>query len=98
MNLGDYIGDTRTESLPPGFLKSVKIKYRHEASNVFAGLRPIDGKIKECKSLTEEGLLSNVASGEDVGNDDEIRTHNAQVSICMNVARNSNFLRTLRLY
>jgi hypothetical protein len=40
MNLGDYIGDTRTDSLPPGFLKSIKIKYRHEASHVFAGLKP----------------------------------------------------------
>ena len=35
MNLRDYIGNTRTESLPPGFLKSIKIKYKHEASHVF---------------------------------------------------------------
>ena len=40
MYLGDYIGDTRTDSLPPGFLKSIKIKYRHERSRVFAGLQP----------------------------------------------------------
>ena len=80
MNLGDYIGDTRTDSLPPGFLKSIKIKYRHEASHVFAGLRPNDGKIKQCNSLKEEGLLSNVTSRQPVG--DEIREQNARVSIC----------------
>lgn len=40
MNLGDYIGDTRTDSLPPGFLKSIKIKYRQEASHVFPHRAP----------------------------------------------------------
>ncbi|KAK3730031.1 hypothetical protein QZH41_009539 [Actinostola sp. cb2023] len=35
MDLIDLIGDTRTESLPPGFLRSIKIKYRQEASHVF---------------------------------------------------------------
>ena len=56
MNLGDYIGDTRTDSLPPGFLKSIKIKYRHEASHVFAGLQPWNNEnaIKHCESLVDE--------------------------------------------
>ncbi|XP_048587728.1 uncharacterized protein LOC5507253 isoform X2 [Nematostella vectensis] len=35
MDLIDLIGDSRTDSLPPGFLKSIKIKYKQEASHVF---------------------------------------------------------------
>jgi hypothetical protein len=35
MDLIDLIGDSRTDSLPPGFLRSIKIKYRQEASHVF---------------------------------------------------------------
>ena len=35
MDLIDLIGDARTDSLPPGFLRSIKIKYRQEASHVF---------------------------------------------------------------
>ena len=56
MNLGDYIGDTRTDSLPPGFLKSIKIKYRHEASHVFTGLQPWKNEkdSKHCESLVDE--------------------------------------------
>ena len=38
MNLQEYIGDTKTDSLPPGFLKAMKIKYRHEKSKVFLGV------------------------------------------------------------
>ena len=56
MNLGDYIGDTRTDSLPPGFLKSIKIKYRHEASHVFTSLQPWKNEkdTKHCESLVDE--------------------------------------------
>lgn len=35
MDLIDLIGDSRTESLPPGFLRSIKIKYKQESSRVF---------------------------------------------------------------
>jgi hypothetical protein len=58
MNLGDYIGDTRTDSLPPGFLKSIKIKYRHEASHVFAGLKPWTNEqsIKQGENLVDKSL------------------------------------------
>ncbi|XP_031574365.1 uncharacterized protein LOC116308131 [Actinia tenebrosa] len=35
MDLIDLIGDSRTDSLPPGFLRSIKIKYKQEASHVF---------------------------------------------------------------
>ena len=35
MDLLDLIGDSRTESLPPGFLRSIKIKYKQESSRVF---------------------------------------------------------------
>lgn len=35
MDLIDLIGDSRTDSLPAGFLRSIKIKYRQENSNVF---------------------------------------------------------------
>ena len=57
MNLGDYIGDTRTDSLPPGFLKSIKIKYKHEASQVFEGLQPHSRRnvsIEESGNVVEE--------------------------------------------
>lgn len=35
MDLIDLIGDSRTDSLPPGFLRSIKIKYKQESSRVF---------------------------------------------------------------
>ena len=35
MDLIDLIGDSRTDSLPAGFLKSIKIKYKQESSRVF---------------------------------------------------------------
>lgn len=35
MDLIDLIADSKTDSLPPGFLRSIKIKYRQEASHVF---------------------------------------------------------------
>ena len=35
MDLLDLIGDSRTDSLPPGFLKSIKMKYKQETSRVF---------------------------------------------------------------
>lgn len=35
MDLIDLIGDSRTESLPAGFLRSIKIKYKQESSRVF---------------------------------------------------------------
>ncbi len=66
MNLGDYIGDTRTDSLPPGFLKSIKIKYRHEASHVFAGLQPQfnEKAVKHCESVIDERTQSKDESRE----------------------------------
>lgn len=35
MDLIDLIGDSRTDSLPAGFLRSIKIKYKQESSRVF---------------------------------------------------------------
>lgn len=35
MDLIDLIGDSRTDSLPAGFLRSIKIKYKQESSHVF---------------------------------------------------------------
>lgn len=35
MDLTDLIGDSRTDSLPAGFLRSIKIKYKQESSRVF---------------------------------------------------------------
>lgn len=35
MDLIDLIADSKTDSLPAGFLRSIKIKYRQEASHVF---------------------------------------------------------------
>lgn len=35
MDLLDLIGDSRTDSLPAGFLRSVKMKYKQESSRVF---------------------------------------------------------------
>ena len=34
MDLLDLIGDARTDSLPAGFLRSVKLKYKQERSRV----------------------------------------------------------------
>ena len=54
MNLAEYIGDTRTDSLPPGFLKSIKIKYRHEASHVFPRQREVVSRESQEKEGTSE--------------------------------------------
>jgi hypothetical protein len=82
MNLRDYIGDTRTDSLPPGFLKSIKIKYRHEASHVFAGLQPLQNeKVTHCASAIEESSRSKNGSREGDGKDD-VGEQNLPVS-CM---------------
>ncbi|PFX25680.1 hypothetical protein AWC38_SpisGene9668 [Stylophora pistillata] len=35
MDLIDLIGDSKTDSLPAGFLRSIKIKYKQESSRVF---------------------------------------------------------------
>lgn len=53
MNLKDYIGDTRTDSLPPGFLKSIKIKYKQEASHVFPGMHAQSNAKKCYENLVE---------------------------------------------
>lgn len=60
MNLRDYIGDTRTESLPPGFLKSIKIKYRHEASHVFPRAAPVS---RENENVEEQNVATETSDG-----------------------------------
>lgn len=57
MDLIDLIADSKTDSLPPGFLRSIKIKYRQEASHVFpkekqASLVEQDGKMDFVRAKT----------------------------------------------
>ena len=68
MNLGDYIGDTRTDSLPPGFLKSIKIKYRQEASHVFPhGVPSLRERVQPKNVQTKDSQVDSQEKLEDEG-------------------------------
>lgn len=60
MDLIDLIGDTRTDSLPPGFLRSIKLKYKQEASRVFPPGKP--WKNKEIQSELQQDRVESAAS------------------------------------
>ena len=67
MDLIDLIGDTRTESLPAGFLRSIKMKYKHEASQVFPPGTPWKNKTKPASPIEKscdlpQARLGSVAS------------------------------------
>lgn len=55
MDLIDLIGDSRTESLPAGFLRSIKNKYKQESSRVFPPGTPYKSDIEGPKTSSKEG-------------------------------------------
>ncbi|XP_068695624.1 uncharacterized protein [Montipora foliosa] len=57
MDLIDLIGDSRTESLPAGFLRSIKNKYKQESSRVFPAGTPYKSDIEGPKTSSKEGEL-----------------------------------------
>lgn len=57
MDLIDLIGDSRTESLPPGFLRSIKIKYKQESSRVFPPGTPYKTDEVKGSNKAKEGEL-----------------------------------------
>lgn len=63
MDLIDLIGDSRTDSLPAGFLRSIKIKYKQESSRVFPPGTPYKGDTVVGKqSLQKEGQIQRSGS------------------------------------
>lgn len=59
MDLIELIGDSRTDSLPAGFLRSVKIKYKQEASHVFPPATPYN---KTCHATDGQKRVGSAAS------------------------------------
>ena len=69
MDLIDLIGDSRTDSLPPGFLRSIKIKYKQESSKVFPPGTPYSTTNAGAKATLKQGegqRAGSAASGSSV--------------------------------
>ena len=63
MDLIDLIGDSRTDSLPAGFLRSIKIKYKQEFSRVFPPGTPYkEDTVGGKQSLQNEGQIQRSGS------------------------------------
>ncbi|KAM7429171.1 hypothetical protein ABFA07_019943 [Porites harrisoni] len=63
MDLIDLIGDSRTDSLPAGFLRSIKIKYKQESSRVFPPGTPYkEDTVVGKQSLQKEGQIQRSGS------------------------------------
>jgi len=62
MDLIDLIGDSRTDSLPAGFLRSIKIKYKQESSRVFPPGTPYNTEVPGAKANLKEGKIQRSAS------------------------------------
>lgn len=62
MDLIDLIGDSRTDSLPAGFLRSIKIKYKQESSRVFPPGTPYNAEITGGKANSKEGEFQRTMS------------------------------------
>ena len=65
MDLIDLIGDSRTDSLPAGFLRSIKIKYKQESSRVFPPGTPYSTTKATQKDVGGQRICS-AASGSSV--------------------------------
>lgn len=62
MDLIDLIGDSRTDSLPAGFLRSIKIKYKQESSRVFPPGTPYNATVDGAKPNLKEAELQGATS------------------------------------
>lgn len=62
MDLIDLIGDSRTDSLPAGFLRSIKIKYKQESSRVFPPGTPYKTDAAIAKANSREGGVQRTTS------------------------------------
>lgn len=62
MDLIDLIGDSRTDSLPAGFLRSIKIKYKQESSRVFPQGTPYNTNAVDAKANLKDGEIQRSAS------------------------------------